>query len=160
MKNKLERHTTIRQLISSGGVHSQEKLLEGLRSRGFELTQATLSRDLKLLRVGKIADGADGYTYVLPDAIAGLVAPKSAEQIKFLSDGFRGISFSGNLAVVKTAPGYASSIAAVIDNASLWEILGTIAGDDTILLILRESVAHQEIIAVLKKIIPMLNDKI
>lgn len=160
MKNKSERHTAIRQLISSSGISSQDMLLERLRSRGFELTQATLSRDLKLMQVAKIADGVDGYIYVLPGVVANQPMQQSQEQIKFLSDGFRGIQFSGNLAVIKTSPGYASSIAAVIDNASLWEIIGTIAGDDTILLIIKEGVLRQEITAALKKIMPLLKDKI
>ena len=80
--------------------------------------------------------------------------------INYLADGFRNIQFSGNLAVVNTRPGYASSIAALIDTAAPYEIIGTIAGDDTVLLIMREGVKRVDVINSLILIMPKLAGKI
>ena len=160
MKNKSDRHQAIRQIITGGHISSQERLLELLRERGFTLTQATLSRDLKLMQVAKVADAHEGYVYVMPGAINKPETVRDPDRINFLADGFRGIRFSGNLSVIRTLPGYASSIAAVIDNSDPWEILGTIAGDDTILVIIKEGVTRTEFISALKRIMPFLKDKI
>lgn len=159
MRNKNNRHQVIRDIIVSGRIGSQEQMLEMLRVRGYVLTQATLSRDLKLMQVAKVAAGSDGYVYRLPGVGSSPEDAVNPDRINFLSDGFRGIQFSGNLAVVRTLPGYASSIAAVIDNASAWEILGTIAGDDTILIIMKEGISRMELAATLKRIMPNLKDK-
>jgi transcriptional regulator of arginine metabolism len=78
----------------------------------------------------------------------------------FLAEGFKGLDFSGTLAVMKTLPGYASTIAAVIDSARQWEILGTIAGDDTILIIKREGTKNSDLINALVSIIPKLKNKL
>jgi transcriptional regulator of arginine metabolism len=77
-----------------------------------------------------------------------------------LADGFRDLRFSGNLAVLRTQPGYASSFAAVIDKANSWEILGTIAGDDTILIIMKEGISKIDLINVLVTIMPNLEGRI
>jgi len=160
LKNKSDRHQAIRDIISNDRIRSQEELLELLHARGYDLTQATLSRDLKVMHVAKIADGPDGYIYVMPDLIASTNPPRDPERINYLADGFRGIRFSGNLSVIRTLPGYASSIAAVIDGANPGEIIGTIAGDDTILVIMKEGVSRNELISALKRILPYLKDKI
>jgi len=78
----------------------------------------------------------------------------------YLADGFQGIHFSGNLAVLKTLPGYASSFAAVIDSADTYEILGTIAGDDTILIIRREGTTKNDLLNALLSIMPKLKNKL
>lgn len=160
MKNKNSRHQVIREIILSGRISSQEQLLEMMRLRGYVLTQATLSRDLKLMQVAKVAAGSDGYVYRLPGAVSVNNIEGTPDRITFLSDGFRGIQFSGNLAVVRTLPGYASSIAAMVDNANAWEILGTIAGDDTILIIMNEGISRMDLADSLKRIMPNLKDKI
>ena len=80
--------------------------------------------------------------------------------VNFLADGFRDLRFSGNLAVMRTQPGYASSIAAVIDKSETWEILGTIAGDDTILIVLKEGITKSDLINILISIMPNLEGRI
>jgi transcriptional regulator of arginine metabolism len=160
VQNKSDRQLAIRHIITEGRISSQEMLLDLLKQKGFNLTQATLSRDLKLMQVAKVADGLDGYLYMMPGGIRTPELNRDPDRINFLADGFRGISFSGNLSVIRTLPGYASSIAAVIDNAAPWEIIGTIAGDDTILVILKEGVSRPELITALKRIMPYLKDKI
>lgn len=160
MKKKSDRLQTIRRIIADSRISSQEELLRRLQNKGFNLTQATLSRDLKFLQVAKVAGGGDGYVYVLPGVVGSEVVARDPDRMNFLEEGFRGIQFSGNLSVIKTLPGYASTLAAVIDNAGLWEIIGSLAGDDTILLILKEGVTRNDLKAALKRHMPFLKDKL
>lgn len=159
MKNKVQRQLEIRKIIQSGVVHSQDELLAALKKKGFDLTQATLSRDLKVLQVGKVPHPVKGYVYTVPENGQSI---SSAEQIRvnYLADGFKGLQFSGNLAVLRTLPGYASSIAAVIDQSNAWEIIGTVAGDDTILIIQREGISKNDLLEALIKIMPKLREKL
>jgi len=159
MKNRVQRQLEIRRIIAKGNVHSQEELLAALKIKGFELTQATLSRDLKFLQVAKVPHPVNGYIYIIPDdGQQDIKLTRSKDN--FLAEGFKGLEFSGNLAVMKTLPGYASTIAAVIDSARQWEILGTIAGDDTILIIRREGTKNSDLINALVSIIPKLKNKL
>ena len=159
MKNRIQRQLAIKQIIISGRISSQDELLHIMKDQGFELTQATLSRDLKILKVSKISDQKLGYVYFIPEGI-NTENQRENKRINFLADGFRDLQFSGNLAVMKTMPGYASSLAVVIDNAQPYEIIGTIAGDDTILIILREGVSHSDLINSLILLMPTLEDKL
>ncbi|MCW3804346.1 arginine repressor [Plebeiibacterium marinum] len=157
MKVKAQRLATIKNIINSQNVSSQEELLSLLEKEGFMTTQATLSRDLKFLKVAKIPHSDLGYVYEMPQSAA-----KAPEEIHedFPVSGIESIDFSGNLAVIKTRPGFANSIASVIDSHDPYEILGTIAGDDTILLINREGVSKNHIVEVLSIYIPGLKEKI
>ncbi len=159
MKNRIKRQLAIRKIILNGNIRNQDELLVELKQNDFDLTQATLSRDLKVLQVARVPHAAKGYVYSISDSN---VKEQSVRQnkINYLADGFRDIQFSGSLAVLKTMPGYASSIAAVIDAANHWEIIGTIAGDDTILLIQREGILKADLINALILIMPGLKDKI
>jgi transcriptional regulator of arginine metabolism len=159
MKNRVKRQLEIRKIILNGNVHSQDELLNELKKNGFDLTQATLSRDLKVLQVAKVPHPAKGYVYSMPD---GGKSAKSVDvnKVNYLADGFRDLNFSGNLAVLRTMPGYASSIAAVLDSANSWEIIGTIAGDDTILIVQREGISKTDLINELISIMPNLKDKL
>jgi transcriptional regulator of arginine metabolism len=159
MKNRVQRQLEVRRIVMSGNVHSQEQLLEKMKQNGFDLTQATLSRDLKALQVAKVPDPVNGYVYTVSEK-ATVESPAKINRVNYLADGFKGIQFSGNMAVLKTMPGYASSIAVVIDQASPFEIIGTIAGDDTILLIQREGITKSDLIKALILIMPGLKDKI
>jgi len=155
MKNKNNRLDAIKMIISSKEVGSQEDLLQELKKEGFRLTQATLSRDLKQLKVAKAASMNGNYVYVLPNntMYKRMTDSHSASELmKF--NGFISIDFSGNLAVIRTRPGYASRLAYDIDIRNFDEILGTIAGDDTILLIVREECSRDEVVEVLSVVIP------
>lgn len=150
VKNKSERLDAISKLLSAEEIGSQEELLQKLIAFGFDLTQATLSRDLKLLKVIK-APGSDGrYVYVMP----GTVQPATDFGEALSIGGVLSLEFSGNLAVVKTRPGFANGIASLIDEQLPQSIIGTIAGDDTILMVLKEGVRQKEIKETLIKIIP------
>ncbi len=151
--NRTKRLLEIRKLIRNNKISNQEELLKMLISNGFKYTQATLSRDLKFLRIGKIADDEKGQIYVLP-------VDYEDEQIKdneikeAVSRGFLSIDYTGNMAVIKTLPGFASGIAYRIDGMKAFEILGTIAGDDTILIIARDGISRQDMHRVLTTAIP------
>ena len=140
--------------ISSKEVGSQEELLQELNREGFELTQATLSRDLKQLKVAKAASMNGKYVYVLPNNIMYKRSTDQSAGEMLRNNGFISLQFSGNIAVIRTRPGYASSMAYDIDNNEFSEILGTIAGDDTIMLVLREGVATSKVRQLLSLIIP------
>ncbi len=149
MKKKRNRLQIISEILRSSVVGSQEELLKILSERNCEITQATLSRDLKQLKVAKTPLANGTYKYVLP-SFNKPVLPKTAEHAPFSYGAVLSIDFSGQLAVVKTKPGYASAIAWDIDNNATDIILGTIAGDDTILLVPREGVSREEIIQMMK----------
>ncbi len=145
-------------LISSMELGSQEEVLQALEKEGYKLTQATLSRDLKQLKVAKAASMNGKYVYVLPNETMYKRISKPRSAIEMLqTSGFLSINFSGNMGVIKTRPGYASSIAYNIDNSDIPEILGTIAGDDTIFIVVREGSSRQEVIDGLNMIIPNIN---
>ena len=155
MKSKNNRLDAIKMIISSKEVGSQDELLQELLKEGYSLTQATLSRDLKQLKVAKAASMNGNYVYVLPNntMYKRMTEQHSAtDMLRF--NGVISLEFSGNLAVIKTRPGYASSVAYDIDTHNFNEILGTIAGDDTILLVLREGCSRTSVLNSLSLIIP------
>ncbi|EGJ70831.1 arginine repressor, ArgR [Bacteroides coprosuis DSM 18011] len=154
MKKKEDRLDAIKMIISSQEIGSQDEMLTELKNQGFQLTQATLSRDLKQLKVAKAANINGNYVYVLPNDIM-YKRPTDLNPTEMLMHtGFISLDYSGNIAVIKTKPGYASSMAYDIDNRIYDNILGTIAGDDTIMLILKEGASHYDIGEFLSQIIP------
>ncbi|GAB6008590.1 arginine repressor [Dysgonomonas reticulitermitis] len=146
---KKYRQKIIKEILQSNEVASQEMLLKILADKGFELTQATLSRDIKELKIIKMPTAGGNYAYRLSGTTQDIQA-----EIPVSSFGFVSIEFSGQLAVVKTRPGYAMAIAGEIDGRASQYILGTVAGDDTILLIPRENINKEEVIASLSTFIP------
>jgi transcriptional regulator of arginine metabolism len=141
--NRTMRLLEIRRLIKDNKIGNQEELLVMLNKNGFKYTQATLSRDLKVLRVGKVADEEKGSIYVLPGRREN--ENNSNGPGDAVSSGILSIDYSGNMAVMKTLPGFASGIALRIDGMKAFEILGTIAGDDTILVIARDGITRQDL---------------
>ena len=154
MKKKNSRIEALKMLISSNEIGSQEEALQALQKEGFNLTQATLSRDMKQLKVAKAASMNGKYVYVLPNETMykHVHKPLSATEMMQMP-GFVSINFSGNMGVIKTRPGYASSIAYNIDNSNIPDILGTIAGDDTIFIVIKEGVSEGSVIDGLSNII-------
>ena len=127
MKERLTRLKAIRKLIKNYRIESQEALLAYLEKEGFEVTQATLSRDLKLLKVGKIADGNSGYVYTLPGE-----DERQESELIYVQDFLRGyvsIDWSGNIVVIKTFPGHANTVSNALDNMNMDEILVVVALD-------------------------------
>lgn len=154
MKSRNDRLEALRLLLSRREARTQEDLLRELRKMGFITTQGTLSRDLKLMKAVKVNHG-NGFCYILPQdpryqrAVTAITAPEFLRHTGFLS-----LDFSGNLAVMRTRPGYASVMAMDIDRQQLPDILGTVAGHDTILILLREGLERQEAIDQIAQAIP------
>jgi transcriptional regulator of arginine metabolism len=153
LEERTERHLAIKRIIGKRKVKSQEQLLEYLQAEGFAVTQATLSRDLKQLRVVKISDGP-GYSYAM-------IEHEESSEKNFMEDfimGFLSIDFSGSFGLIKTLPGHAQSVALALDNLKLPEILGTIAGDDTILIVPKDKVSRADLLRSMEKKIPALKE--
>lgn len=154
---KTKRLLAIEKLIHEGNIPSQDALLKKLRAKGISCTQATLSRNLRQLGAGRVPDGKGGYRYTLPEQAAGSYQPATRVQllpvIKDLVD-------AKGLLVLKTHPGNASNTAIYIDNTSRYEIAGTIAGDDTILIIPRDGVSNGQVHTCLELILPGLHEHI
>jgi len=155
MKKKNTRLDTIKMIISCKEISSQDELLQELKKEGLEVTQATLSRDLKQLKVAKASGMTGRYVYVLPNSTVYRRLPDNDSPIRDMMkfNGFISINFSHNIAVIRTRPGYASSLAYDIDNHHVNEIVGTIAGDDTIMLVIREGISHEEVRKALQPVI-------
>lgn len=149
----------LRMLISSKELCSQEEVLQALSKEGFKVTQATLSRDMKQLKVAKATNLSGKYFYVLPNETMykRVSSPKRAAEM-LLTSGFVSINFSGNMGVIKTRPGYASSIAYNIDNSEMEHILGSIAGDDTIFVVLKQGSMHEDVLEDLRSVIPDIDE--
>lgn len=140
MANKRERQATILELVEQRSVSSQEELRRLLRQRGWDVTQATLSRDLRELRLARVpgSDGTSRYS----------VADATAEEYRAALDGLLPQFFVradgvNELAVIRTIPGGAQPIAAALDAEGWPDLLGTLAGDDTILIICRTAAARE-----------------
>lgn len=146
------RHKTIKEIIATNEISSQEMLLNILTNKEFDITQATLSRDIKELKIVKIPMSNGNYAYQLPENIGRQAQAGQSGQLS--AYGFVSIEFSGQLAVIKTRPGYAMAIAGEIDANAKETILGTVAGDDTILIIPKENVKRDDVIRSLSTFIP------
>src|SRR6187401_307223 len=149
MLTKAQRHERINRLVQSQAVYSQQELQDLLREAGVEVTQATLSRDLTAMGVLK---GPNGY--VLPGSPASVAAVPgdSAEALlqRTLRREMRGIDVGGNIVVIRTDVGHASVLAVELDRVRPDEVLGTIAGDDTIFLATRGNMAAAKLARRLK----------
>ena len=153
MSQKTQRFATIRKIIRGELISSQEELITRLNELGIEITQSTLSRDLKYMNIAKVPHKTKGYIYVLPNTAHHDISVSSN-----ISDNIISLTFSGNMGVLKTKSGYASAISVPIDNMDCPLILGTIAGDNTGLLILKEDANRNQVIEALLGIFPMLNN--
>ncbi|HVP73159.1 MAG TPA: hypothetical protein VMS30_05430 [Phycisphaerales bacterium] len=152
MLTKAQRHERINRLVQSQAVYSQQELQDLLREAGVEVTQATLSRDLTAMGVLK---GPNGY--VLPGSPASVAAVPgdSAEALlqRTLRREMRGIDVGGNIVVIRTDVGHASVLAVELDRVRPDEVLGTIAGDDTIFLATRGNMAAAKLARRLKNLV-------
>jgi transcriptional regulator of arginine metabolism len=142
MPNKRDRHYAIREIIGAHPVASQEELRQLLRKRGWDVTQSTLSRDIHELRLARVPT-PEGARYVATDAAA-------ADDDRGALDGllpqlFDRVDGVRELAVLHTVPGGAQPIAAALDSEAWSDVLGTIAGDDTILIICRSAQARERL---------------
>lgn len=158
MKNRKERIKLMIDLIRNQCIGSQEELSRRLEEEGFSVTQATLSRDLKMLHTVKVPTDRGTYMYVLPDSNTlkdKMVSGDVREVHPNFSSGFISLSISRNIAVIKTRNGYAAGLAYDIDMSGMPEVLGTIPGSDTIFAVLREDVSHEDAYKIFEKLLPI-----
>jgi len=149
----------IKLILSSRKASSQSEILAMLAEMGTIITQATLSRDLKQLGAARIIEGGE-YKYVLATTPQYKRVGDTVELNEMMKvPGFLSITFSGNMGVIKTRPGYASSIAYNIDNGNIAGILGTIAGDDTIMMVVAEGVSEDLIVKQLTGVVPNMSNQ-
>lgn len=132
---KSKRHQKILEIIGSMTIKTQEELAEQLRKAGCEVTQATVSRDIKELRLVKIPVGDNVYRYGLPEKV---VVHRDTERMeRMFQDSVVNVDYSENIIVIKTLPGTAQAVASTIDYADEASIIGTVAGDDTIFVVVK-----------------------
>ena len=148
MKNR--RHFMIMDLIGKMRIETQEELCTQLRQQGFNVTQATVSRDIKEMGLLKVPD-EQGYYYALPGNQESAAAPGRVRQV------FRAmvmhIDYSENIVVIKTTPGAAQSAAHLVDHARFSEVIGCVAGDDTILVVVKPKEATESVAQKLRVIL-------
>ncbi|MBR2661213.1 MAG: arginine repressor [Clostridiales bacterium] len=139
---KTKRQNEIVRLIASGDIETQEELASALRALGYKVTQATVSRDIRELRLIKVPAKGGGFKYAKPERHETAVSERLA---RILSDSLVNVDSSGNMIVVKTLSGSANVAAEALDNLGWSEILGTIAGDNTIFIVVRNEADTAEI---------------
>ncbi len=132
MKNK--RHQRIMELIEQFDIETQEELVGKLLEDGFNITQATVSRDIRELKITKVSNGKGRQKYVVLNNDTEHLADK---YIRIIRDGLTGMDTAQNILVIKTVSGMAMAVAAALDAMSLAEVVGSIAGDDTIMVAVR-----------------------
>ena len=147
---KKSRHAKIKELIEQYEIETQEELADKLNHSGFKVTQATVSRDIRELKLSKIpmGDGRQKYTVLMhPDTFL------SDKYIRVLKDGLVSMDMAQNILVIKTVSGMAMAVAAAVDAMKFKEIVGSIAGDDTIMVAVR---TVEDTVVVIDKIQSML----
>lgn len=131
---KIERHAKIVEIINQNDIETQEELADQLKKAGFHVTQATVSRDIRELKLMKISNDGGRQKYVVMDAHSSKLDEK---YLRVLRDGFLSMDMAQNILVIRTVSGMAMAVAAAMDAMHLSEIAGCIAGDDTIMCAVR-----------------------
>ena len=140
MKNRRQRR--ILEIVSNETIGTQKELAERLQQEGFETTQATISRDIKELLLVKVNIGGDRYKYV----IAQETPVTDAKLRMVLREFILRYDYSETLLILNTAPGNANTVASAIDRARWPQVIGTLAGDDTVMLVIKPKEAVQEVV--------------
>ncbi|MDE7321163.1 MAG: arginine repressor [Lachnospiraceae bacterium] len=147
---KRERHEVVVELINKYDIETQEELAAYLRKEGFDVTQATVSRDIRELRLSKISAGNGRQKYIILQSDDTRLGDK---YIRVLRDGYVSMAMAQNILVIKTVQGMAMAVAAAIDAMRFAEIIGCIAGDDTIFAAVKSVEDTEAVMEKLDKII-------
>jgi len=139
---KARRQAKILEVIKNRVIETQEELAAALGEEGIPVTQATISRDIKELQLNKVPTPDGRYRYALPDEV-GIGAWDKRRRI--FRESVLSIDFSGNLVVIKSLPGTAQGVAAAIDHMNVAEIIGSVAGDDTVMVVVKPADAASEV---------------
>lgn len=146
---KSKRQSEIIRLITAVDIETQEELAAELRALGYKVTQATVSRDIRELRLIKVAAKDGGFKYAKPERHEIAVSERLA---RILAESLVSVDASGNIIVVKTLSGSANVAAEALDNLGWPEILGTIAGDNTIFIVTRTEADTSDISARIRRL--------
>jgi arginine repressor len=146
---KYNRHAKILELIEKYPIETQEELAEKLKEMGMDVTQATISRDIKELKLTKVMMGDDKYRYA---TVTHSDSPITNRLLTIFSESFISCDYANNIVVVKTLPGMAQASASALDSMKWSEIVGTIAGDDTIMIVCRAEKAAEELVNKLSRL--------
>lgn len=146
---KSDRHTKIVELIGKYDIETQEELAEKLTEAGFQVTQATVSRDIRELKLTKVSNGDRGQKYALLQSTDDM----GDKYIRVLKDGFLSMDMAQNILVIKTVSGMAMAVAAAIDAMEWPEVVGCIAGDDTIMCAIRSTEENKRVMEKVRKIV-------
>ena len=155
MTKKISRFDLIRTIIQTQDIGRQDELAQALINKGVNVTQSTLSRNLKTLKVVKGFNAQGRSIYMLPNNPHYRRVRDHQQEGTAIRNGFMSMRISGQLAVIKCRPGYASGLASDIDAAHISDVIGTIAGDDTIFLALEEGFNKDTLEANLRSIAPV-----
>lgn len=147
---KVKRHQKIIEIIGEFNIETQDDLIEKLRNHGFEVTQATISRDIRELKLVKIAFEGGRYKYALPYNEDVKI---SAKYRSILRETIVNVDCARNIVVIKTYSGMANATAAAIDAMDWSDVVGSIAGDDTVLMVMRSDEKAQELASRIKKVV-------
>lgn len=147
---KVNRHAKIVELIGKYHIETQEELAEHLKEEGFRVTQATVSRDIRDLKLTKVATEDGRQKYVVMKNVESVLREK---YIRILQDGFLSMDMAENILVIKTVSGMAMAVAAAIDEMHWHEVVGCIAGDDTIMCAIRSKNDTKEVMEKIRKIV-------
>lgn len=148
--SKMKRHIKIREIITEQAIETQDELVDELKNLGFKVTQATVSRDIKELHLVKVPSSSGRYKYSTPTEQR--FNPKDKLR-RLIMESFVSIDHAHHFIVLKTLPGNANAIGALIDDLDWEEIMGTICGDDTCLIICR---TEQNALAIEERFVQML----
>ncbi|KIR01661.1 Arginine pathway regulatory protein ArgR, repressor of arg regulon [Lachnospiraceae bacterium TWA4] len=149
---KTRRHSKIVELISKYDIETQEELADYLSKEGFTTTQATVSRDIRELRLSKVSNGNGKQKYTLLKKEEDAMTEK---YVRILKDGFISMDMAQNILVIRTVSGLAMAVAAAVDALNFHEVVGCIAGDDTIMCAIRSA---DDTVQLMDKIRKMVNE--
>ncbi len=152
--NRAQRERLILEIVSSQPVRTQAELVRALRRRGLEVTQATISRDIKRLGLVKVPDERGQYRYAPPQGLQQSSSPGArAQLVAAFREFVTAVDWGEGLVLVKTLAGRANAVAAAIDEVRMPEIAGTVAGDDTILVVVRRPEDRQAVVRALGQLL-------
>jgi transcriptional regulator of arginine metabolism len=140
---KYSRHAKIIEIIEKSVIETQEEIAEKLKELGFDVTQATVSRDIKELRLIKVMTEDGRYKYAPFTQSENTISNKL---LNIFSESFVSSDYANNIVILKTLPGMAQACASAIDSLKWTEIVGTIAGDDTVMIICRAEKIAEELV--------------
>ncbi len=150
---KSQRHQMIIKLVSEEKIDTQESLQAALAAHGFKVTQATVSRDIKDLSLIKVVLPDGSYKYRIPSLRKNGLKEENSAIMSFISDSVLSVDYAGNTVVVKCHSGMAQAVCAKLDRTKLENVVGTLAGDDTIFILMRTESDAQRLVKELNSII-------